>query len=260
MWQITPLHVGTQHCIRKGMLDRGDPLDAVERMDIPFVAWLLRNRELNLTFLADCGPNLDNATNARLHQPMTMLPQWHVKEHLARLHVDLESIAGIIVTHLHWDHCKAVADLPPSLPLYVQRTELAYAASSRGLSCGKPYESDEAEPFFVRCYDQYRLLDGDAEIAPGISVTLIPGHTAGSQAVLVETDRGRLVLANDLVNVLENWTEGIRPGNVTDPEAYAQSIAKLKNYESEGWHIIPGHDFRIFTELAHFFHETQEVD
>ncbi len=102
------------------MFDRGDPADEVERMDIPFVAFLLRNGELNCSYLVDCGPDFDNETNARLHQPMTMLPHWHVKEHLARLGVAPESLGGIIVTHLLWDHFKAAVDLPSSLPAIVQ--------------------------------------------------------------------------------------------------------------------------------------------
>ncbi len=253
MWRIIPILVATQHCIRKGMLDRHDPSDAVERMDIPFICWLLYCEELDLTYLADCGPNFDNDTNTRLHQPMTMLPHWHIQERLLSMGVNPEGLDGIIATHLHWDHLKAIVDLPGNIPVFVQRRELAYAVASRGKEYSKAYEADEPAPFFLRCYDQYRLLDGNAEIAPGLGVTPIPGHTAGSQAVLVETDKGRIVLANDLVNVLENWTEGILPGNVADFDAYRQSIEMLKGYESRGWHIVPGHDFRVFTLLTSLF-------
>lgn len=253
MWQITPIHVATQHCIRKGMLDRGDPSDAVTRMDIPFICWLLHNDELKLTYLVDCGPDFDNDTNAKLHQPMTMLPEWHIGERLAAMGVSSKSLAGIIATHLHWDHLKAVTNLPNNIPVFVQRHELAYAVASRGKSYGKAYESDEPNPFFLRCYNQYHLLDGDAEIASGLRVTPVPGHTAGSQAVLVETEKGRIVLANDVINVLENWTEGILPGNVADFDAYHRSLETLKKHELEGWRIVPGHDFRVFTTLAPLF-------
>ena len=131
--------------------------------------------------------------------------------------------------------------------------DINYAVASRGKSYGKAYESDEPNPFFLRCYNQYHLLDGDAEIASGLRVTPVPGHTAGSQAVLVETEKGRIVLANDVINVLENWTEGILPGNVADFDAYHRSLETLKKYELEGWRIVPGHDFRVFTTLAPLF-------
>ena len=38
--------------------------------------------------------------------------------------------------------------------------------------------------------DRLVVLDGDAEVLPGINVMLLGGHTMGSQAVMVQTDAG----------------------------------------------------------------------
>lgn len=101
MWKVIPLHTATQHCIRKGMLDSGNPADSVERMDIPFVSWILRNTDDGKIYLVDCGPNFDNETNASLPQPVTMRPEWHIKAQLAAFGLSIEKIKAIIVTHLH---------------------------------------------------------------------------------------------------------------------------------------------------------------
>ena len=256
MWKIQPIHVATQHCIRKGMLDTGNPADATERMDIPFVCWLLFNENSGKMFLVDCGPDYDNETNAALHQPMSMRPEWHINERLAAMGVDAGRLDGIIITHLHWDHIKAVNSLPDSLPLLVQREELAWAASSRGTGHAKAYETNIQEiPYFFRCHSQYVLLDGEKEISPGLRVFPTPGHTRGSQSVLVETHKGILILANDVVNILENWMPGVRPGNVVDSEAYDGSWEALRKHERRGGTIVPGHALRIFNEMAHLFDE-----
>lgn len=262
MWQVIPLHTATQHCIRKGMLDTGKPADSVERMDIPFVCWLLRNTRDGKIYLVDCAPNFDNDVNASLHQPMTMRPEWHIKAQLTALGIPLDKIKALIVTHLHWDHFKAIIDFTPSFPVIVQRDELAWAASSRGKPYGKPYETDADNlglPFFLKCHNQYELIEGPTEIEAGLNVLPIPGHTKGSQAVLVETPRGKLILANDLVNVLENWTMGILPGNINNISDYHESVSLLRQYEEQGYQIIPGHDFRIFTEMKNIFDLVGEV-
>ena len=43
------------------------------------------------------------------------------------------------------------------------------------------------------------LLDGDAEITDGIRVIVTPGHSPGSQAVLVDTESGLFVIAGDTI-------------------------------------------------------------
>ena len=52
--------------------------------------------------------------------------------------------------------------------------------------------------------DRLLLLDGDAEVVPGLSVHLVGGHTAGMQVVRVETGHGTVVLASDAAHFYEN--------------------------------------------------------
>jgi glyoxylase-like metal-dependent hydrolase (beta-lactamase superfamily II) len=87
-----------------------------------------------------------------------------------------------------------------------------------------------------------RFHSGDAQLAPGISVHLIGGHTMGLQAVRVATRRGFVVLASDASHFYANMGEA-RPFpivyNVAD---MMEGWAKLRSLaESEG-HVIPGHD------------------
>jgi len=87
-----------------------------------------------------------------------------------------------------------------------------------------------------------RFHAGDADLAPGISLHLIGGHTLGLQVVRVATRRGWVVLASDASHYYANMGEG-RPfpivHNVGD---MMDGWAKLRALAESPEHIIPGHD------------------
>jgi N-acyl homoserine lactone hydrolase len=102
-------------------------------------------------------------------------------------------VSAVINTHLHFDHCGGNR-LFPGTPIYVQRSERA-AAREPGYTVPEWVEFDGAE---------YVELDGAGEILPGIRVVPTPGHTAGHQSVLVDTEDGLVVVAGD---VAYTWKE-----------------------------------------------------
>jgi glyoxylase-like metal-dependent hydrolase (beta-lactamase superfamily II) len=84
--------------------------------------------------------------------------------------------------------------------------------------------------------------DGDEELAPGLSVHHVGGHTMGLQMVRVATQRGWVVLASDAAHLYANMEEG-RPYpivyNVFDMLAGHQRAYALATSRK---HVIPGHD------------------
>jgi len=113
-------------------------------------------------------------------------------------------VALVVNTHLHFDHCGGNR-LFPGIPIHVQRRELADARS----------EEDYTVPAWVDFLGvTYVEHDGDAEILPGVRLVPAPGHTAGHQIVLVETDEGPVVLGGDVgysfAEVGRGETEGQR--------------------------------------------------
>jgi glyoxylase-like metal-dependent hydrolase (beta-lactamase superfamily II) len=87
-----------------------------------------------------------------------------------------------------------------------------------------------------------RFHDGDAGIAPGVSLHFIGGHTMGLQVVRVATRRGHVVLASDASHFYANM-EQARPFpivfNVAD---MVEGYARLRALADSPAHIIPGHD------------------
>src|ERR1700733_8855110 len=95
-------------------------------------------------------------------------------------------IGLVINTHLHFDHCGQNAVFKHA-PFYIQRAELERARR----------ESPLLADWFDFMDARYELLDGDAEILPGLSIVATPGHTVGHQSVVVSTGNGAEVLIGD---------------------------------------------------------------
>jgi N-acyl homoserine lactone hydrolase len=113
-------------------------------------------------------------------------------------------VAVVVNTHLHFDHCGGNR-LYPGVPIHVQRRELADARTQ------DDYTVREWVDFPGATYVEH---DGEAEILPGVRLIPAPGHSAGHQIVLVETDEGPVVLGGDVgysfAEVGQGDTEGKR--------------------------------------------------
>lgn len=125
------------------------------------------------TGMIDSHPEIEGDYRPTLH-PLT--------EH----GLPLDEVVAVVNTHLHFDHCGGNR-LFPGTPIYVQRAEKEAAR-------GPDYTIPEWVDFPGA---RYELLDGEAEVVPGISVLPTPGHTSGHQSVVVATAEGPVVLAGD---------------------------------------------------------------
>ena len=105
----------------------------------------------------------------------------------AQADIDLASIDLVINTHLHFDHCGG-NHLFADRPIYVQRQELDDARN----------EEDYTIPEWVDAPGvQYVPVDGELELLPGVRLVPAPGHTRGSQVVVVESGDGPVVICGD---------------------------------------------------------------
>jgi N-acyl homoserine lactone hydrolase len=231
-WTIAPLVLAT------GLVEKSLTVfrkDHGIKMKGPVVAWLLSNGDRKI--LVDTGlfgPHDASDTMG----VFSRTEEQKIEVQMGRVNTTPEQIALVINTHLHSDHCGGNGYFPHARFL-VQKREMEYARNP--LPATKPeYDVEIRESTFD-------LLDGDADIAPGIRVILTPGHTMGSQAVLVETASGLYVIAGDTVPHFENmevpagepfWPTGI----YIDLRELYGSLHRLK---SLGGTILPGHDMLV---------------
>jgi glyoxylase-like metal-dependent hydrolase (beta-lactamase superfamily II) len=153
-------------------------------------------------------------------------------------------VKDVVITHLHYDHVGNF-ELFPSANLHLQDLEMHYATGRyMARECyGGAYEVEDVVGMVRRVYDgRVQFHDGDADIAPGVSVHLIGGHTLGLQVVRVATRRGWVVLASDASHFYANM-EAVRPfpivWSVADMVGGYRRLAALADSPA---HIIPGHD------------------
>ncbi len=157
-----------------------------------------------------------------------------LEEALASFGGRLEDVVAVINCHLHFDHCGGNPRFP-RIPIHVQRRELRAA---REPDYTVPEVVDYPGATFVE-------HDGAADVFPGIRVVPSPGHTAGHQSTIVETDGGTIVLAGQAVFTGAEWagsTDERDSGldGAVDRAAYRRSIALLK--ELHPVKVMAGHD------------------
>lgn len=170
--------------------------------------------------------------------------QRSVTEGLAMIDIDAAKVANVIVTHLHYDHIGGHGEFPTA-QFHLQESEMQYATGPHMCTntMNHPYTARHIADMVHNVYDgRVIFYDGAAEIAPGITVHHVGGHTMGLQFVRVLTRRGWVVVASDTSHFYENM-EAIAPFpivyNVGD---MVRGYAALRAQADSQAHIVPGHD------------------
>ena len=212
----------------------GDPHDGP--MPLDFFVWLIRGEGREI--VVDTG--FSAATAARRQRDHLRCPTVG----LGLLNSDSRKIKDVVITHLHYDHVGNF-DLFPAAIFHLQDREMQYA-TGRHMAQQVFRGAFDVEDVVGMVRNTYagrvRFHDGDAEIAPGVSLHYIGGHTMGLQVVRVATRRGNVVLASDASHFYANM-EQVRPFPIVFNVAeMVEGYARLRALADSPAHIIPGHD------------------
>jgi N-acyl homoserine lactone hydrolase len=129
---------------------------------------------------------------------------------MQRIGLQPEDVDSIIVSHHHWDH---VSGLPyfPNAEVWIQRRDVEswerkWNAPDRlswlrfGLDPGTGEDLAKIDR-----EGRLRLVDGEADVAPGIKVRpAFDTHTAGSQYAVLEASDGPWIFPGDVAYVYDN--------------------------------------------------------
>jgi glyoxylase-like metal-dependent hydrolase (beta-lactamase superfamily II) len=212
----------------------GDPHDAP--MPLDYFIWLIRGAGREI--VVDTG--FSAAMAAKRQRNHLRCPA----AALQLLGVDAASVRDVVVTHLHYDHAGNF-ELFPRATFHLQDREMNYATGRYMChECFRgAYEPEDVVSLVRRVYaGNVHFHDGDAEVAPGVSVHLIGGHTMGIQAVRVMTQCGWLVLASDASHFYANM-EQTRPFPIIWSVAeMVEGYARLRSLAASPAQVVPGHD------------------
>ncbi|MEM6712305.1 MAG: N-acyl homoserine lactonase family protein [Pseudomonadota bacterium] len=237
---MTPWEVYAVKYADRNARVRGDSFIFDDHHDAPhpmdYFMWLLRRDDELI--LVDTG--YDHAEGAARQRPILLEPH----EALAPLDVTPEQITELIVTHLHYDHAGGL-HLFPNAQLHMQAAEMAYATGP--CMCHNtlrmPFTANHVCEAIRRLYaGKVTFYEGEAQIAEGVTVHPIGGHSRGLQSVRVMTSAGWLVLASDASHFYENF-EARKPFPiVVDLQDMLEGFETLYRLASSPELIVPGHD------------------
>ncbi|MFQ5670817.1 MAG: MBL fold metallo-hydrolase [Acidobacteriota bacterium] len=163
--------------------------------------------------------------------------------------VSAAEVTDVINSHLHWDHAggntrrgegeKAVATFPRAT-YHCQRGEFSFARAPTPRTRGS-YHAEDYEP--LAAAECLHLLDGETEIAPGVTVHPMPGHLPHMQAVSISGREGTLFYPADLIPTAHH----LSPAWIMayDLEPLTTQVMKqqwLERAAREKWTVVFCHD------------------
>ena len=244
MYEVFALRYATVARRRTDNFIAHDPHDGPMPMD--YFVWLIRGAKR--TWLVDSGFNRAAALARKrdfLRCPIASL---------AAFGLSPADVSDIIVTHLHYDHTGNI-NLMPKARIHLQEQELQYAT---GRYMAHPllryaYAVDDVVEIVRGVYNErIAFYSGDHEIAPGLQLVWVGGHTAGLQAVRVHTARGWVVLASDASHYYENIHRASPFPIVLHVGQMLDGYKKLLALADSPDHLVPGHDPLVLQRYAHW--------
>jgi glyoxylase-like metal-dependent hydrolase (beta-lactamase superfamily II) len=210
--------------------------------DLDYFVWLIRGHGRDI--LVDTGFNAEEASLRS--RKLTLNPV----DALARFGVNADDIRDVVVTHLHYDHAGNL-DRFPNARFHLQDREMSYA-TGRCMCHGTlrhPFSVEHVTLMVRHVFsDRVSFHSGDGEVAPGVTLHRVGGHSDGLQVVRVETARGPVVLASDASHFYGNMHRRspfpilYNLGDMFEGWDIAQRLAGHPD------RVIPGHD-PIVTEI-----------
>lgn len=153
------------------------------------------------------------------------------------------------VSHLHLDHTGGLPLLARAgVPVAIQAAELAFGETEAAVQGGYVRSDVDGHPI------DWRPLDGDARLAPGVHALFTPGHTPGHMSYRVELPQtGSWILAIDAAdfgqNLLDVGLPGAHGGTAADTRASLLRLVTEAN--ARGARLLPGHDALAFSLAGH---------
>lgn len=220
----------------------GEP-DGDAVMDYFF--WIIRDG--HETIVVDTGFSV--ASGARLGRSFAITPA----AALARLGINPATVRDVILTHAHYDHTGNIA-LFPNARIIMSRAEFDFITgpfANRPLFTKVMDAQDNALIVHLHAEGRVTLVGQRQVFRPGIELIVLPGHSPGQIALVIQSINGPVILSSDAVHYYEE-VELDRPFAIMSGmlEMF-QSLAAIRQWmTAPGAVLVPGHDPEVMRRFA----------
>jgi glyoxylase-like metal-dependent hydrolase (beta-lactamase superfamily II) len=213
--------------------------EITERIPVPMFYYLIKTDKQNI--LVDCGISPQSAAERKTanYSPPDVM--------LGKLGLKVSDIDTIILTHGHWDHADAL-EVFPKATIYIQRNCYRWMVEGGPefplfRKYGYPPKKMSFAMLTLMWDGRLKLVDGDAELFPGIKVIEIGGHHQGLQSIVIETKDKPIILTSDSVysyaNLEKDHPIGLLQGDLVDVVKGVERMRALNGV------LVPSHDPKV---------------
>ncbi len=172
-----------------------------------------RRKRLSLNLLLIVGEGrfilVDTGLGNRLTEKQIEIyrpSEFQLPASLAELGYRDTDITDVVMTHLHFDHAGGIvtnfgnADRLtfPNAIYWIQQQEWEVAKNPDGLN--RAAYNFEQQLAMLEAEGRIELIEGEQEIAPGVLLKKMGGHTLGSQIVEISTPEGYYIYPGDIIS------------------------------------------------------------
>ncbi len=245
-YEVTAIRYGTRSTTKSDVfLHFGSYGEPDEPIGMDYFFWVARSAAR--TVLVDCGFN--SRSGARRGRTMLCAPV----PALRRLGIAPEDVSLLVVTHAHYDHIGNLDEFPAA-ELIMSAREYEFWT---GPLADRPLFATSSEPSDIdalrraRDAGRLRLLPAPTaggapapqDVADGVCVLEVGGHTPGELVVLVSDGDGEVVLASDALHYYEEMLLDRPFRHVTDLPAMYAGFELLRGLADNGGRkLVAGHD------------------
>ncbi len=220
---------------------------------LPVLAFLIETESGYILYDTGSNPEAMNGYWPKHLQeiyPLYQKKEERLEEQLASCGVRPEDINTVVLSHLHLDHAGNL-DLFPHADVYVPKADFCMAQMQVRMNADPAAHGGYIKEDLNVTVKQYHLVEEDFELAKGVEVINLPGHTPGLLGLVVHLESETFLLPQDCVYTGEIYGPPAKAsGLLYDSLSFFRSIEKVrslqKKYQAK---VIYAHDEALFKTL-----------